>query len=168
MIPCYGFGAAPQFDPQQGLLNTNGSVSHFFPCSGNWEANEGYGVQGCFELYNKALMNCRLSGPTHFSPLLQEVLKFTREEYSKDPNNYTILLILTDGAIHDMQQTIDAIVEMSKLPISIIIVGVGSANFSKMDELDSDDTLLRGNFGTAQRDIVQFVPFKDFRKNPQA
>jgi hypothetical protein len=40
-----------------------------------------------------------------------------------------------------MRQTKDEIVAMSNeyLPISIIIIGVGNANFQKMDELDGDD-----------------------------
>jgi hypothetical protein len=45
---------------------------------------------------------------------------------------------LTDGAIHDMQQTIDIICDLSELPCSIIIVGVGRADFSSMEELDGD------------------------------
>ncbi len=49
-----------------------------------------------------------------------------------------ILVIFTDGIICDMPQTIDAIVEASYYPISIIIVGVGNEDFSKMDQLDSD------------------------------
>ena len=65
-----------------------------------------------------------------------------------------------------MQQTIDTVVELSKLPISIIIVGVGNANFLMMDQLDSDDELLMGSYGRAERDIVQFVPFRKFKNNP--
>ena len=42
---------------------------------------------------------------------------------------YHILLILTDGVIHDMVQTKDLIVECSKFPLSIIIVGIGHADF---------------------------------------
>jgi hypothetical protein len=38
-----------------------------------------------------------------------------------------------------MQKTIDEIVRGSSLPLSIIIVGVGSADFSSMDILDADD-----------------------------
>ena len=52
---------------------------------------------------------------------------------------YFILLMLTDGAITDMQNTKLAIIEASRLPMSIIIVGVGNANFSAMEELDADD-----------------------------
>jgi hypothetical protein len=65
-----------------------------------------------------------------------------------------------------MPETIDNIVKLSYLPISVIIIGIGSADFSKMDSLDSDDALLRGRSGVAKRDIVQFVPFNKFKANP--
>ena len=92
-IPTYGFGGAPNFDQNAGLMNTFGKVSHFFPCSGDFNNNEGYGVEGVFNLYQKALQNVRLSGPTYFAPLLNEVLKYTKQAYAEDRNNYTILLI---------------------------------------------------------------------------
>ena len=41
-----------------------------------------------------------------------------------------MLLILTDGVINDMANTIDVIVAASYLPMSIIIVGVGAADFT--------------------------------------
>jgi len=47
--------------------------------------------------------------------------------------------------------------------MSIIIVGIGQADFSTMNLLDSDDGLLqdpRGG-GKARRDIVQFVSLRD-------
>jgi vacuolar-type H+-ATPase subunit F/Vma7 len=47
-------------------------------------------------------------------------------------------LIITDGIINDMKETIDEIVKGSILPLSIIIVGVGSADFKAMDTLDAD------------------------------
>jgi hypothetical protein len=46
--------------------------------------------------------------------------------------------------------------------MSIIIVGVGDADFEAMNELDSDDKLLRHYNQVAERDIVQFVPMRDF------
>jgi hypothetical protein len=64
-----------------------------------------------------------------------------------------------------MESTIDAIIEASSLPLSIVIVGIGSADFSKMVHLDSDGTLLKSVDGQRQavRDIVQFVPYNDHR-----
>jgi hypothetical protein len=47
--------------------------------------------------------------------------------------------------------------------MSIIIVGVGNADFTAMNELDADSVPLVFNGIQAQRDIVQFVPFKNFQ-----
>jgi len=47
-------------------------------------------------------------------------------------------LILTDGCITDFEATIDQVVKGSKLPMSIIIVGVGQADFEMMEQLDGD------------------------------
>ena len=40
-----------------------------------------------------------------------------------------------------MDQTKRAVVEASALPMSIIIVGVGGADFELMEELDADEGL---------------------------
>lgn len=47
--------------------------------------------------------------------------------------------------------------------MSIIIVGVGSADFAAMEELDADTVPLEANGVRATRDITQFVSFKDFQ-----
>jgi len=83
--------------------------------------------------------------------------------------SYFVLLIITDGVISDMADAKRAIVYASTLPYSIIIVGVGSADFSAMDDLDCDTGLLRDQDGhVAQRDIVQFVPFSKFEVTTDA
>ena len=56
---------------------------------------------------------------------------------------YFVLMVVTDGVITDMQQTISEIVNASDLPLSIVIVGVGNADFDAMDVLDADDEPLR-------------------------
>ncbi len=62
-----------------------------------------------------------------------------------------------------MDQTIDKIVRASDLPLSIIIVGVGNANFDNMSRLDGDNGLYGSNGVMARRDIVQFVPFREVK-----
>lgn len=77
---------------------------------------------------------------------------------------YFILLILTDGVITDMSDTREAIVQASHLPMSVIIVGIGNADFSDMQMLDGNDGILRSPKGEpVLRDIVQFVPFRKFK-----
>ena len=73
-----------------------------------------------------------------------------------------MLLIITDGQISDLYETKRAIISASSLPISIIIVGVGNADFDNMDALDSDDALLTAGGQRAKRDIVQFVPLNKY------
>eukprot|EP00854_Cymbomonas_tetramitiformis_P002444 gene2444-3178_t len=64
-------------------------------------------------------------------------------EITSPDKRYSILLIITDGIISDMDDTIQQIVQASDLPLSIVIVGVGDANFQSMVDLDCDDGLLR-------------------------
>lgn len=95
------------------------------------------------EAYKNAINRANLYGPTHFSTLLDLVNEMTENLNVTQVNQkYNILLIITDGVINDMQKTIDEIVRGSRLPLSIIIVGVGSADFASMDQLDADETPL--------------------------
>lgn len=64
-----------------------------------------------------------------------------------------------------MDATRQAIVYASGFPMSLIIIGVGNAEFGDMEFLDGDDGVLKAPNGiAAQRDIVQFVPFRDFKR----
>lgn len=75
-----------------------------------------------------------------------------------------MLLLLTDGAVTDVEATCKAVVDASKLPMSVIIVGVGGADFEVMEQLDADGGPLRTCSGeAAARDIVQFVPYRRFQ-----
>ena len=72
-------------------------------------------------------------------------------------------MILTDGLIDDIDYTINALVEASFLPISIIIIGIGKADFTNMNVLDADENPLINDKGVkAVRDLVQFVPFEKY------
>lgn len=65
-----------------------------------------------------------------------------------------------------MDATINLIVKSTTLPLSIIIVGVGDADFSNMETLDGDQGLYDSHGRKAERDIVQFVPFREVKFNP--
>lgn len=59
---------------------------------------------GVLDAYRGCIRQIQLHGPTNFSPVIEHVIKFARSY--EDGNNYFILLILTDGVISDMPQTI--------------------------------------------------------------
>ena len=148
IIPAYGFGA-----------KINGQVYHDFHLNQKDDPHCS-GIHGVIQAYERVIPTVELYGPTNFAPIINLVTKAACGERSK--KKYHILLILTDGAITDMEQTKRAIIKASFFPISIIIVGIGIADFSLMDELDSDKGMLTCEGETAERDIVQFVPFHKF------
>ncbi|XP_050429591.1 copine-8-like isoform X2 [Adelges cooleyi] len=151
MFPALGFGAR---------IPPHGQVSHEFFL--NLQASDPYcsGIEGVINAYHHCIRSVQLYGPTNFSPVINHVAKFAQAY--QDGSQYFILLIITDGVITDMFHTKQAIIKASTLPLSIIIVGVGNADFQSMEELDGDTVTLEVNGVRAARDIVQFVPFKDF------
>ena len=80
-------------------------------------------------MYQYALQHVELAGPTFFCPLITEASKMAAHFKKTQPDSYVILLILTDGVIHDMDHTINSIINAAYLPMSIIIIGIGNANF---------------------------------------
>ena len=138
-------------------------VSHCFPLESSGEYEVTGGVQGVLDAYKAALSRIALSGPTKFHEVIRHVVSKVQADGGVESKAYHVLLILTDGAISDKKETASQIVAASELPMSIIIVGIGKGDFGKMHKLDSDDALLQSKSGTlAQRDIVQFVPFREF------
>ncbi|KAL8581960.1 hypothetical protein ACOMHN_027942 [Nucella lapillus] len=150
LFPALGFGARMP----------DGSVSHEFALNFNPSNPFCEGVQGVLQTYYSALQHVQLYGPTNFAPVINHVARFAAAK--RDGTEYFVLLIITDGIITDMPQTTEAIVRASGLPISIIIVGVGNAEFAAMNVLDGDDVRLSFKGQYAQRDIVQFVPLRQF------
>jgi len=69
---------------------------------------------------------------------------------------YYILLIITDGIIDDLEQTIDEIIEACSLPLSIIIVGVGNEDFEAMEKFILLDLILHTIYYTLLNYINQF------------
>ncbi|XP_068550390.1 copine-9 isoform X1 [Anas acuta] len=151
LFPAYGFGAK---------LPPDGKISHQFPLNNN-EANPSCnGIEGVLESYLQSLRTVQLYGPTNFAPVINQVAGTAAQV--TDGSQYHVLLIITDGVISDMLQTKEAIVTASALPMSIIIVGVGPAEFDAMEELDGDEVRVSSRGRYAERDIVQFVPFRDY------
>ncbi|XP_062917756.1 copine-3-like isoform X2 [Mobula hypostoma] len=160
LFPAFGFGAK---------IPPTWQVSHEFPLNFNFQNPFCEGVPGIIAAYCNCLPQVRLYGPTNFSPIINHMANFAAAA-SQQPkaSQYYILLIITDGVITDLEDTRRAIVNAAKLPMSIIIIGVGGADFSAMEFLDGDDGVLRSPTGEpAIRDIVQFVPFRKFQNAPK-
>ena len=151
-FPAFGFGA--KIPPRD-------EISHEFFL--NIGSNEPFcqGISGIIEAYDIAQRKVTQFGPTLFAPIIKHVAKFATAY--QEGKQYFVLLILTNGVITDFEDTKEALVSASKLPMSVIIIGVGNGDFSEMHQLDADNGLLQSNVGeTAIRDIVQFVEMRKY------
>ena len=163
LFPVYGFGGIPK------ILNgkQNNEVSHCFNI--NFQENsEIYGVDNILKAYRDSFQNVELSGNTKLSYVLKQVMSNINNDlkYKKTENHYYILLILTDGIINDMKETIDLIVEGSYLPLSIVCVGIGNGEFNFLELIDGDEDPLKNSKNEIRkRDIVQFIQFNNFKNN---
>jgi hypothetical protein len=158
LFPAFGFG---------GRFCGDQKAHHCYPLNMNFDNPEIAGVDGILQCYRTILNQTQLFGPTLFHEVINKVISVVKEDViAENKMNYTILMILTDGIIDDMEETIDALVEASFLPISVIIIGIGDADFTNMNVLDADDEPLRDRTGRkTDRDLVQFVPFKKYSYN---
>ncbi len=169
MIPTFGFGGSPQYIWAQSLTSDEKlRLKDCFPLNGNILDPEINGLQQLLQQYRSHLQEIKFSGPTLFAPILREFIKSSQAS-SFNQQIFNILLVLTDGDIHDMRETKSLIVAASELPCAIVIVGLGNHNFVDMEVLDGDDGLLRDDFGkVAKRDIVQFINFKEVQHSQHA
>jgi hypothetical protein len=146
--PVWGFGA-----------KYGGVVRHCFQCGPTPEA---HGVQGILDAYKQTFKSgLVMSGPTVFTEVLQAAAaKATASQAAAKAQGkqlYSILLIVTDGAVSDPAATARVLRECSNAPMSVVIVGVGNADFSSMQFLDD------ANSGDG--DIAQFVAFNQHSRN---
>ncbi|KAI3951061.1 hypothetical protein MKW92_031589, partial [Papaver armeniacum] len=141
-FPAWGFGGRP----------ANDVVSHCFNLNGSRGDPE----------------NFSLHGPTLFGNVINRAAQIAGESL-RNQTKYFVLLIITDGVVSDLQETINSLVRASDLPLSILIIGVGGADFKNMEILDADNgNRLQSSTGQlATRDIVQFVPAAKFRVSNQ-
>ena len=75
-----------------------------------------------------------------------------------------MVIIITDGNCHDMDETCRLLVSLSGMPFSAVVIGVGDGDFEKMEVLDADGEVLQDREGNkAIRDVVQLVQYGDFK-----
>ncbi|KAL7441470.1 hypothetical protein ACHAXM_011517 [Skeletonema potamos] len=149
-FPVYGFGA--KYD---------GVVRHCFQVG---PSNEVHGVMGILDAYKGVFKTpLIMSGPTVFTEVIQLAAAQAKQRYQINPLSYSILLLLTDGAVTDVEATKQVLASVADAPLSIVIVGIGNADFSAMQFLDDFETRSGVN-----RDIVQFVQFSKYENNKTA
>eukprot|EP00946_MAST-07B_sp_MAST-7B-sp1_P000103 g103.t1 len=159
LIPCYGFGCSQTSDHSVLDFSPEGSGGHL------------HGLDAVLQRYRRLIPHIRLAGPTSFGPLIRRAVDIVAET-----GGYHILLIVADGNITRgssqqegtlspfEQDTVDAIVEASNYPLSIVMIGVGDGPWDQMREFD--DGLPKRRFDNFQ--FVQYSKVAGSSRDPIA
>ena len=139
-FPVLGFGA-----------KYNGIVNQCFQVGDNEEST---GVNGVLESYRSVFKTgLVMSSPTDFTQVMemaaQRSTTLLQQAQEHGQQSYTILLIVTDGAVSDVNATAACVQTLCDHPLSVVIVGVGTADFTSMKFLDDIPNM--------KRDFIQFV-----------
>jgi len=141
LIPVFGFGD---------ITTKDKAVFPIYP--------DGHYCQGFEEVlqrYTDVTPKVLLSGPTSFAPIIREAISIVQKT-----QGYHILVIIADGQVDNVRDTIAAIVEASNYPLSIIVVGVGDGPWDLM--IHFDDQLPQRKF-----DNFRFVSFAETMKRAE-
>ena len=130
----------------------SGQVYHCFQCGPDAEAD---GIDGVINAYKSTFASgLVMSSPTDITEVLSAAAAFARsgQEHaaSEGKQKYSVLLILTDGSVSDIESTIETLNLIADSPLSVVIVGIGNSDFSEMQFLDDSGSGL---------DVCQFVEF---------
>ncbi|KAG9158925.1 hypothetical protein Leryth_013315 [Lithospermum erythrorhizon] len=148
LIPCFGFGDATTHDQD---------VFSFYP-----EERHCHGFEEVLSRYKEIVPHLRLAGPTSFAPVIEMAMTIVEQSGGQ----YHVLVIVADGQVTrsvdtgngqlspQEKRTVDAIVAASKLPLSIVLVGVGDGPWDMMREFDD-------NIPAREFDNFQFVNFTE-------
>jgi len=135
-VPVWGFG-----------VKLNGEKNNCFQCG---KEVEPVGVTGILDAYRSVFQHpIMMSGPTEWSAVIRNAAKYAVQDESPDDTEqvYTVLLILSDGTFESMDETIRAMDAAKTAPLSVVVVGVGAADFTDVrktldDAGPSDDTIV--------------------------
>ncbi|KAL5010525.1 hypothetical protein ScPMuIL_012830 [Solemya velum] len=152
-IAVLGFGAR---------LEGESEVSHCFSLTGE-DNMYVKGIEGVRDVYTRAVRKLTFAGPTCLSQILEKARLLASDvKIANSRQDYNILLVITDGILNDIDETVEKIIAASYLPFSIIIVGVGPADFNLMEQFNTTNIPLRSNRtgSLAKRKNTHFVAFR--------
>ena len=163
----------------------NGCSSTSFSFNGNIRNPAISSPESALDLYDSLYKNLVPSKPTRIEPLIERMRLMVKYQDRNKKKVYTVLVVLTDGDINDQLKCVDRLVETSLDPVSILFVGIGKTDFSKIEYLETGierRSTHATNKQTTQRDlsrlkdskgkqgcrsIVKFVLYQNYAEKPK-
>jgi len=142
-----------------GVLKNSESENYFFPINMNFNEPKTEGIEGTLSAYRKCVTNIGFGKNGNISYFLGNVLEYIKKsEYPQ--YTYSIILILTDGNIIDIEKAKDILIDYQDLPFSLVIIGIGGETFHELDALDGSKYRISNSKNEkAKRDMITFVQY---------
>lgn len=141
------------------------------------------GLDGILSSYEATLKRLTPAEPRRFAQVIAQASRLASEYHKSLEHKYFVLVLLTNGVSDDMDQVVSEIIRASSLPMSVLFVGVGDADFgplkaalniqngegsgwgrnssSSSGSTSPARSLLRTARTIAARDMVRFVACQD-------
>ncbi|XP_022293562.2 copine-9-like isoform X1 [Crassostrea virginica] len=122
-VALFGFGAK---------WKHKNKVSHCFPLVSDVFVK---GIKNAISQYEEALPSLQFSGPTQLAPIIEKAAALAESQNtSQNKQIYTVLMVITDGVINDINRTLRRLIAASHLPLSVLFIGIGPADFTLMEQ----------------------------------
>jgi hypothetical protein len=152
--------AAYNFNDQFAVYGFGGKVhgfeGNYFPLTFDPRNPRVRGFAGIVSAYRSSLSKIQLSHPTIFSDII-EMIRTPQNERFKSGNFYGVLVVLVDDEVSDYQKTVDEIIMSSAQALSIVIIGIGPADFTRMEKFNDYRDLKSSQGRYMERKNVVFV-----------
>jgi len=127
-----------------------------------------------------------------FEPLIEKAVKQAKQSKATGSKEYTVVVILTKGSIHDVETTLKSLLGCDVLPISILILGIGEKRFDKLElfekegfflpadkvkrpfihfwksgNFDSTETMVEESLKEIPSQLLEYMKMSDIKVGPQ-
>lgn len=136
----------------------SGIVRHIFQLGADATAK---GIDGVLDAYKSVfLTDLTMSGPTDITSVVKAAASRAKK-FEHGSLRYGVLLVLTDGIVSDADTTKALLHAISDLPLTVLIVGIGAADFTCMNEIVEYSN-------STSRHNVSFVSYREHQDDPRA
>lgn len=136
----------------------SGIVRHIFQLGADATAK---GIDGVLDAYKSVfLTDLTMSGPTDITSVVKAAASRAKK-FEHGSLRYGVLLVLTDGIVSDADTTRALLHAISDLPLTVLIVGIGAADFTRMNEIVEYSN-------STSRHNVSFVSYREHQDDPRA
>ncbi|KAH0787738.1 Copine family protein [Histomonas meleagridis] len=141
-------------------VKMNQQIYHAIPLTNKSGSSDLNRVKELGAAYWRILEKIQFDETCEITPSTLEALELIKGQ--KDPSKYMVFLILINGDPLDLDKFIDLLFGSQNEPLSVVIVGIGTAEFNQTETKLRESPLKNSEGKEFEREFVKFLKFNDF------